>query len=453
MEARMMDFGPDLTKPSELTGLAADCLETQGPDLMARWERHQAFWDSRVAEGLAPYLRSVVSRNGPEATVMTRNGQCVTGVNFASQDYLSLNTHPSIREAGVTALNRHGAQSGGPLMHQGGSTPVSVLEARLAEFLGCQEVALFSSGWNAGYGAIRALVRETDHVVIDVRVSAGLREGAACATRHVHRVPHLSREDIAACLRNIRETHPWSGVLVVTESLFAMEATVPDLRALQELCRAHGATLMVDVSHDLGAIGLDGTGFLGMAGLIGAVDLVTGSLAKCFAAAGGFVASSFPGVRLALNHFAAPLAASCAMSPVQAEIALAALDIITSEDGVARRARLMGNAWRLRERLKELGFQPMGRASAIVPVPLGSVAMGRLMTRAALADGALVNLLEHPVTARHEARWRLLVMADHTKAQIDRMVEVAARARDLATQELRKALERREAPELRDATS
>lgn len=436
----MIDFGPKLNQLSELTGLAADCLEHQGPDLIARWTRHKAFWDARLAVGLDPHLRSTTARTGPEAAALTRDGQPVGGINFASQDYLSLSAHPAIRAAAIAAVNRHGTLASGPLLHQGASPPMTTLEARLGEFLGCQEVAMFSSGWNAGYGAIRALVRESDHVVIDVRANAGLREGASCATRHVHRVPHLSREDIATCLRNIRETYPWSGVLVVTESLFAIDSSAPDLRALQELCCAYGATLMVDVSHDLGVIGLDGTGLLGMAGLIGQVDLVVGSLAKSFAATGGFLASSFSGIRLALSHHAPPLAASCAISPVQAEIALAALDIITSPEGVGRRARLMGNAWRLRERLEEHGFQPMGRPSGIVPVPLGSSAIGRLMTRAALASGALVNLLEHPITARCESRWRLLVTADHTAAHIDRMVEIAARARDLAARELRDAL-------------
>ena len=192
----MGDFvGTDPAGP-ELTGLSSDYLESSGPDLLARWSAHQAFWDARLTAGVDPYCRSTMTRIGPECVVLNRAGERLEGVNFASQDYLSLASHPAVCEAGRAAIGRWGVHSAGSVVLQGGSAPLLVLEERLGELLSCREVAVFSTGWAAGYGAIRALVREADHIVIDVAAHACHQEGAANATRNLHRVPNCNAEAV-----------------------------------------------------------------------------------------------------------------------------------------------------------------------------------------------------------------------------------------------------------------
>jgi glycine C-acetyltransferase len=423
------ESGADRAEPSE-TAVSADFLIAEGANLLDRWDAHQRFWDERLAAGLDPYQRSLRGPAGVTARAQDRGGVAISGVNFASQDYLSLANHPAIRDVAVEAIARHGVHSAGSLALQGGSEPLARLSERLAEWLRCRTAVVFPTGWAAGFGAIRALVRESDHIVLDSLAHACLQEGAAAATRNIHRVPHLSCDAIARRLARIRAEHATQGILVVTESLFSMNSTVPDLRAMQDICRSYDATLLVDVAHDLGAIADDGLGFLGNQGMIGEVDLVVGAFSKTFASNGGFVAGNAPGLRQALIAFAGPLTFSNALSPVQAAVVDAALDIVRSAEGARRRKRLMENATLLREGLAARAFDVLGQTSAIVPVTIGDTREARLMTRAALSIGGLVNLVEHPAVSRNQSRWRLQVMADHTPEHIDRMVAIAVVARE-----------------------
>lgn len=414
----------------ELTGLASDYLETDGPDLLSRWGRHETFWDARLDAGLDPYFRTTADRIGPECAALTRGQLRVAGVNFASQDYLSLSSHPHVRAAACEAVERWGVHSAGSVALQGGSLPLAALEERLAELYCCREATVFPTGWAAGYGAVRALVRENDHIVLDSLSHSCLREGAMAATRNIHRVPNCSHSAVELRLARIRASAPRAGILVVTESLFSMDSTVPDIRALQAVCSKYQATLLVDVAHDFGAIGDGGLGFLGDQGLVGEIDVVMGSFSKTFASNGGFVVSRTSGVKQALRVFAAPLLFSNALSPVQAAVVQAALDIVRSREGALRRRRLMHNVLRLREGLIQRAFRVLGQPSAIVPVRLGNTAEARLITRSALAGGALVSLAEHPVVGRQHSRWRLQVMADHTDAHVDKLIAIAVAARE-----------------------
>ncbi len=417
------------------TAVAADFLSTDGRNLLGRWESFNDFWAYRLTEGLDPYKRSLRGPTGPTAHAQDRGGVHFSGVNFASQDYLSLASHPVIRDAAAHAIERYGVHSAGSLVLQGGTEPLLRLSERLAEWLRCRNATIFPTGWAAGFGVIRALVRETDHIILDSLAHACLQEGAAATTRNIHRVPHLSCDAIARRLARIRADNPDVGILVVTESLFSMNSTVPDLRTTQELCRSYDATLLVDVAHDLGCIGNDGLGFVGDQSMLGEIDLVIGAFSKTFASNGGFVAGNLPGLDQIMVCFSGPLTFSNALSPMQAAVVDAALDVVRSAEGAKRRKKLMENACRLRDSLASRSFDVMGQPSAIVPVGVGSTRNARLMTRAALSLGGLVNLVEHPAVSRNQSRWRLQVMADHAPEHIDRMVEIALVAREAIRQD------------------
>ena len=135
--------------------------------------------------------------------------------------------------------------------------------------------------------------------------------------------------------------------MVITEGLFSMESDAPDLAAFQEACREYGATLLVDVAHDLGAMGPGGGGVMAVQGLVGKVDLVMGSFAKTFASNGGFLASHSPAVKQFAKYYGNPHMFSNALSPVQAAVVSEAIRIVRSPEGDELRARLLA----LRERL------------------------------------------------------------------------------------------------------
>lgn len=409
-----------------------DFLEPSEPDLLRRWGRHQAFWDARLAARLDPTARVMLERVGPRAQVMTRSRDRLAGVNFASQDHLSLTSHPAICEAAAAAIRNWGVHGAGAASHQGASLPVLTLEERLAELFSCREATVFPSGWAAGYGAVRALVRDGDHVVIDCLARSCFQDAAAIATRNVHWVPHCSHTAVETRLARLRAVDSHNGILVVTESVFALTAAAPDLRTLRTACRVHGATLLIGLGHDLGTSGDGGLGALSAQGLLDETDIVTGSFAHAFASNGGFVAGNAPGLRPALQALSSTLAGSSALSPVQASIVLAAHGIIRSAEGAKRRKTLAANVQRLREGLRRRAFEILGTPKAIVPVILGGVRQGRVMTREALDRGALVNLVEHPAVAHSRSQWSLLVMADHAAEHLNEMVRIAVEAREQA---------------------
>ena len=412
--------------------MTADFVDEGEPDLLARWNRHQAWWDGRHVSGLDPYSKYTRSRIAPTCKAAARGGTLYSGVNFGSQEYLGLASHPEVCEAAKATIEAYGVHSAGSAALMGNTALSVELERRLASFLKCADCTVFPTGWGAGYGAIRTLVRPGDHVLIDVLAHACLQEGARNATGNVHVFPHLSNEAVQRRLERIRREQPMAGILVVTETVFSMDSDVPEIRGLQALCHHHGATLLVDVAHDLGAIAPNGHGYLELQGLVGQIDVVMGSFSKTFASNGGFVASNAPGLKLALRYFAGPLTFTNALSPVQAATVMKALDIITSPEGTERRERLMENILRMRAGLAEAGFRLLGQPSAIVPVILGDSALSRLMTRYALNAGGIVNLVEYPAVSRNTCRWRIQVMADHTAAQIDLFIRIACAAREQA---------------------
>jgi glycine C-acetyltransferase len=418
--------------PDPLGGSVADFHGLGGAHLLDRWLGHQAWWDARLAAEVDPYCKALEGMPGALARCVYRDGRVAEGVNFASQDYLSLSTHPDVIHAVRDAVRRYGLHSAGSAALMGNTTLSIELERALARFLGVKDCTLFSTGWGAGYGLIRTFVSPRDHVVLDILAHACLHEGAWAATKQVHRVPHLSAEGIERRLRRIRADDRDAGILVITEALFSMDSDSPDIGAIQALCRRHDAVLMVDVAHDFGAMGATGRGLLEDQGQVGAVDIIMGSFSKTFATNGGFVATDHPAVKMALRSSGPTQTFTNAIGPLGAAIALACLSIVESDEGARRRAALIDNAEYLRGGLTAAGFDLLGRPSAIVPVVLGEVAHARRMTRAATRDGALVNLVEYPAVPRAANRWRLQLMADHRREHLDRMTATAVDARDKA---------------------
>jgi glycine C-acetyltransferase len=412
-----------------LDGVQPDFIAKTGRDLVARWDAQHIWLEGRLRHNVDPYSKWTAGGIGPTARFGTRDGTVYDGVNFGSQEYLGLASHPAVQAAAKRAIDEYGVHSAGSAALMGNTTLSRALEERLAAFLGYRDCTVFPTGWGAGYGAIKTLVRTSDHIVIDVLAHACLQEGARNATPNVHTFPHLSNEGVRRRLQRIRNADPDAGVLVVTETVFSMDSDVPDFAGLQNICREYDATLMVDVAHDLGAIGVRGGGYLEVQGMIGEPDILMGSFSKSFASNGGFVACNNPGLKLALRYSCGPLTFTNALSPVQCSIVLQCLDIMESDEGAQRRARLMDNIIYMREALQLAGFNLLGEPSAIIPVILGDNATSRLTTRYALEEGAAVNLVEFPAVSKNTCRWRVQVMATHTHEHIDRFVKIAVGAR------------------------
>jgi 7-keto-8-aminopelargonate synthetase-like enzyme len=425
-----------LAASGALCGTAAQFAQPRGPDLLRRTEALEAWCATRAAHGVWQYGRALEGAPEPIASVREEGAPATRGVNFASQDYLSLASHPAVLDAAVRALHECGPHSAGSAVLLGNTRFSLALEQALGALLKAPHVALFPTGWGAAFGAITALVTARDHVVIDQLAHASLRQGAAAASRNVVVHRHLDCAHVREVLAAIRARDEENGVLVVTEGLFSMDSDSPDLPLLQHLCREYGATLLVDVAHDLGALGPGGLGAIGQQGMAGKVDLVMGSFSKTFASNGGFVASASRAVKRQLQLFAGPHLFSNALSPVQAAVVLECLRIVTTEEGDSLRADLMRNVCALRAMLAEAGVRCAGTPSPIVPVMAGSEQVARVAGKLLARQGVFVNAVEYPGVPLNSARLRLQLMANHNLQQVRRgaqQVEAAlARARAVA---------------------
>jgi 7-keto-8-aminopelargonate synthetase-like enzyme len=408
--------------PGALDGSMRDFRNPAGRDLLGRVEAFYAWQNVRRANGLWPLGRS--TDHGPHRRVTARSdsGEPMQGINFASQDYLSMNANPAVAEAARKAIATYGVHSAGSPALVGNTSASIALERKIAEFVGMKEVVVYPTGWAAGFGVIKGLVRPSDHIVMDALSHACLQEGAQAATDNITLFRHNNIEDCRKKLSAVREKDRENGVLMVTEGLFSMDSDVPDIAALQALADEFGATLVVDVAHDLGCIGNDGRGFLGIQNMIGKVDLVMGSFSKTFASNGGFVACRSRGVKEYLRYYSSPNTFSNAISPVQAEIVLKAFEIIESEEGARLRETLMRNIRLLRHLLEEVGFEVYGEPSAIVCVKMGNEGLARLVSRRLPDLGLVANLVEYPAVAKGQARFRMQVMANHTAFDISEAV-------------------------------
>ncbi len=422
----MSNIDNEMNPVEALTGSMRDFRELRGTDLMSRVEEFYNWQKVRRHHKLWPYSKSTEEAPRAECAAKDDSGYSFRGLNFASQDYLGLSSDPEIKEVAKAVIDEYGVHSAGSSALTGNTKYSLKLEETISQFLKLNHTVLYPTGWAAGYGVIKALVGPADHVVMDGLSHACLQEGANSATGNVHLHGHLNLQSVRRHLRRIRVRDTVNGILVVTESLFSMDSDAPDLAAMQELCREFDATLLVDVAHDLGAIGEGGRGFIGAQNMLGKIDIVMGSFSKTFGSNGGFVSCNSPAVRQYLKFYGCSATFSNALSPVQAATVTRAFEIVQSDKGRDLRWLLMKRVQQLRKALTDANLELIGIPSAIVPAVVGDEALARMVSRCLPGLGVVANLVEYPAVAKGNARFRFQVMPNHTAENVK---ELAARFR------------------------
>ena len=407
-----------------LVGNIREYRELSGPDVLGRVQPFLKWQDLLRANGLWQFGKMAMRAPLEQTAILYDNGVGYEGVNFASQDYLSLSSHPALKQAAIDAAQRFGVHSAGSGALLGSTTISRDLELLIGEFLETSYVSLFPTGWGAGFGVIKGLIRPNDHIILDGLAHACLQEGAAATTSNVHLHGHLKISSVETLLRRIRSKDQHNAILIVTESLFSMDSDVPDIVAMQELAHKYDAFLLVDCAHDLGALGPGGRGNIAVQGMLGKIDIVMGSFSKTFGSNGGFVATQSRAVKEYLRMHSGPHTFSNALSPIQAAVVKAAFEIADGSEGQTLRNSLMNNVLRLRKAISAHGLECMGEPSAIVPVFIGDEGVGRISCRIAADHGAITNMVEFPGVARGRARFRLQVQASHTYAQVDKVAAI-----------------------------
>jgi glycine C-acetyltransferase len=367
----------------------------------------------RIANGIA----------ATQCAVFDLKSHPALGMNFATQDYLSLASHPALRTAAAAAMTQHRLCAAGTAPHMGLTQPALTLEDRIARFLHLPEAVVFPSGAEAIRATLRCSFREGDHVIVDAGAHPAMFETVLAARATLHRAPAGSVDAVERRLRRLATMPRQGRLFVAVAAVAAYSSVIADISALVDLCRDHGATLIVDVSHDLGSMAQGGGGVMEIQGCLGNAGIVVGSFAKCFGAAGGFAAFRDAGLKQTLRQSHHGQRQSAALSAVNAATILAAFDIIDSPQGRTRRRRLHSSALRLRNHLMADGIRVMGQPSPLVPIRLPLITAP---PRTALLEsaGALVTLLMAPAVATHAPRWRLQLTADHSIADIDDLADL-----------------------------
>ncbi|MFE7776909.1 8-amino-7-oxononanoate synthase [Streptomyces sp. NPDC057445] len=341
-----------------------------------------------------------------------------TLLDLASNDYLGLTHRPEITEAAAAAARRWGAGATGSRLVTGSTELHAELERELAEFCGFEAALVFSSGYAANLAALTALSAHGSLIVSDAGNHASIVDGCRLSRAETAVVPHADPEAV----RKTLEAHPGRRALMVTDSVFSVDGDAAPLTALAEVCRAHGAALVVDDAHGLGVLGEGGRGALDAAGLAGAAGVVaTLTLSKSLGSQGGAVLGPARVVDHLINA-ARTFIFDTGLAPAAAGAALASLRLLRGEPAVADRARAV--AATLYERLTGAGLTAARPDAAVVSVraPSPEAAVG--WAAQCRAEGLAVGCFRPPSVPDGISRIRLTARADLTDQQVEEAVAV-----------------------------
>jgi 8-amino-7-oxononanoate synthase len=331
-------------------------------------------------------------------------------VDLASNDYLGLAQHPEVIDAGVRALRTWGAGSTGSRLVTGNTELHEEFEQSLADFVGASAGLVFSSGYTANLGALVSLSGPGSLVVSDAAAHASLVDGCRLSRARVVVTPHLDVEAVTVALAGRDEER----AVVVTDSVFSTDGALAPLQRLHEVCRAHGAVLLVDEAHGLGVRGAGGRGLLHETGLAGAPDVVmTTTLSKALGSQGGAVLGS-EAVRDHLINTARPFIFDTGLAPAAVGAALGALRVLADEPWRAR--AVLEHAGALAQ-ICGVGDQPP--TSAVVSVILGDPEAAVAAASACLEAGVRVGCFRPPTVPAGTSRLRLTARASLPGDELD----------------------------------
>ncbi|GAB7043015.1 MULTISPECIES: 8-amino-7-oxononanoate synthase [Catenuloplanes] len=338
--------------------------------------------------------------------------------DLAGNDYLGLSRHPRVIEAAAAALRRFGAGATGSRLVRGSTELHTALEAALADWLGTESALVYSSGYLANLGAVRALTQPATTLVTDAHNHASLVDGVRLTGRPPTITPHNDLPAVRAALA----AAPTAPAVVVTESVFSVDGDLAPLAELHALGSAHDALLLVDDAHALGVLGPSGAGGVAAAGLAGAPDVVvTATLSKALGAAGGVIAGPAALIRHLIDT-GRTFIYDTALPPATTAAALAALELARADD--TGRAELAARATLAHARLTAAGLTAAPPAAGVVSVTAHGPAEAVAWAAACLDAGVAVGCFRPPTTPDPRSRLRLTINVGVPRHDFERALDV-----------------------------
>ena len=366
--------------------------------------------------GLFKTERIITSPQGAEITIST--GETV--LNFCSNNYLGLSSHPEVVQAAKDAMDTHGFGMSSVRFICGTQDIHKKLESKIADFYGTQDTILYAAAFDANGGVFEPLLGKEDAIISDSLNHASIIDGVRLCKAARYRYANNNMQELEQRLIEANENGARFKI-IVTDGVFSMDGVVASLDKICDLADAYDALVMIDECHATGFIGETGRGTLEDKGVMGRIDIITGTLGKAMGGAmGGYTTGKKEVIEL-LRQRSRPYLFSNSLAPAIVGASIKVFEMLESDTTL--RDILENNTNYFKKAMKQAGFDIVDGDSAIVPVMLYDAKLSQTMANMLLEEGIYVIGFFYPVVPKDKARIRVQLSAAHTKAQLDKAIQ------------------------------
>ncbi|MFV8365374.1 glycine C-acetyltransferase [Flavobacterium sp. XS1P27] len=378
-------------------------------------EHLQAELQTIEDNGIFKKERIITSPQGAEITIST--GETV--LNFCANNYLGLSSHPEVVQAAKDALDTHGFGMSSVRFICGTQDIHKTLEKKISEFYGTEDTILYAAAFDANGGVFEPLLGENDAIISDSLNHASIIDGVRLCKAARYRYENSNMEDLEQQL--IKATEAGTRFkLIVTDGVFSMDGVVAPLDKICDLADKYDAMVMVDECHAAGFIGATGKGTLEAKGVMGRVDIITGTLGKALGGAMGGYTTAKKEIIEILRQRSRPYLFSNSLAPAIVGASIKVFELL--ERDTSLRDKLESNTNYFKDGMKNAGFDIIDGDSAIVPVMLYDAKLSQKMADELLKKGIYVIGFFFPVVPKDKARIRVQLSAAHTKEHLDKAI-------------------------------
>lgn len=359
------------------------------------------------AAGVYPYFRAISSEQDPEVII---DGKKV--LMFGSNCYTGLVNDPRIKEAAIEATRKYGTGCAGSPFLNGTLDLHKKLERRIAEYIGKEDVMIYSTGFEVNLGVVSTLTGREDYILWDEQDHASIIEGRRLSFSQSLKYKH---NDMASLEKQLQKCAPDKVKLIVTDSVFSMEGDVADVKSITELAKKYNASVMVDEAHSIGVFGPGGRGVCHHVGVADDVDLIMGTFSKSFASLGGFIATDKE-ITNYLRHHSRSYIFTASITPASTAAALTALEIMEKEP--ERQQALWDVTNFALNGFRSIGCEIGNTSTPIIPLYIRDNYKTFAVVHDLHEEGIFVNPVVSPAVAPQDTLIRFSLMATHTKEQV-----------------------------------
>lgn len=360
------------------------------------------------AAGVYPYFRAISSEQEPEVLI---DGKKV--LMFGSNCYSGLVSDPRIKEAAIEATKKYGTGCAGSPFLNGTLDLHKKLEQRIAEYIGKEDVMIYSTGFEVNLGVVSCLTGREDYILWDEQDHASIIEGRRLSFSTALKYKHNDMESLE---KQLQKCDPDKVKLIVTDGVFSMEGDVANLPEIVRLAKKYNASVMVDEAHGIGVFGKGGRGTCNHFGVTKDVDLIMGTFSKSFASLGGFIATDKE-ITNFLRHHSRSYIFTASITPASTAAALKAIDIMEQEP--ERQEHLWEITKFALDGFRNMGCEIGNTSTPIIPLFVRDDYKTYHVVRDLFDEGLFVNPVVSPAVAPQDTLIRFSLMATHTKEQVE----------------------------------